>query len=57
MNSGMASIVKLCEVEMDFCTSTVSGRSRIRKKHRPLMPMEKATGMPRNSSTRKIIMA
>ena len=29
INSGMASMVKLCDVEMDFCTNTVIGRSLI----------------------------
>ena len=57
MKRGMASMVKLWEVEIDFCTRTVSGRPRIRKKDRPLMPMENATGMPKNSSTRKTIIA
>ena len=57
MNSGMASIVKLWEVEMDFCTSTVMGRSRTRKKVKPERPMEKATGMPVSSRTRKTTIA
>ena len=57
MKRGMASIVKLCEVEMDFCTRMDIGSPRIRKKLRPDRPMENATGIPRNRNTRKIIMA
>ena len=57
INSGIASMVKLCEVEMDFCTRTVMGRSRIRKNVKPERPMEKATGIPVNSRTRKTMIA
>ena len=57
MNRGMASMVKLCEVEMDFCTRTVMGRLRIRKNEKPDRPMENATGIPSSRKTKKIPIA
>ena len=57
MNSGIASIVKLCVAEMDFCTSIVIGRSRMMKNEKPEMPIANATGMPSSRKTKKITIA
>jgi hypothetical protein len=57
MNSGMASMVKLWDVEIDFWTSTVIGRFRMIKKEKPDRPMEKATGIPSSKNTKKIPIA
>ena len=50
-------MVKLCVVEMDFCTRMLRGRSRNRKNVKPEMPMENATGMPSSRNTKKMAIA
>ena len=57
MNSGMASMVKLCVAEIDFCTSIVIGRSRMMKNEKPEMPIANATGMPSSRKTKKMTIA